>query len=145
MRPIRSLLIFKLGVFVGIATAAAFVKRALPSFGDETSDEISLVAVFDGIELKIRAEAFRGGSILAWYGGVDLDLRQAELAPGARLSVHTLFGGIDIQTPPTWRVESEAKALAGGVQAHTPADDDPAAPVLTLEGFALLGGIAIRG
>jgi hypothetical protein len=145
MRPIRSLLIFKLGVFVGIATAAAFVKRALPSFGDETSDEISLVAVFDGIELKSRAEAFRGGSILAWYGGVDLDLRQAELAPGARLSVHTLFGGIDIQTPPTWRVESEAKALAGGVQAHTPADDDPAAPVLTLEGFALLGGIAIRG
>src|SRR6516162_9377850 len=114
MRPIRSLLIFKLGVFVGIATAAAFVKRALPSFGDETSDEISLVAVFDGIELKSRAEAFRGGSILAWYGGVDLDLRQAELAPGARLSVHTLFGGIDIQTPPTWRVESEAKALAGG-------------------------------
>jgi len=35
------------------------------------------------------------------------------------------------------------KALAGGVDARTPAQDDPDAPVLTLEGVALLGGVAV--
>ena len=143
MRLFRSLLIFKLGVWAGMVTAAAFVKRAVPSRGDEESDELSLVAVFDGIDLRSRAKAFKGGSMLAWWGGIAVDLREAELAPGARLSVHTLFGGIAIKTPPSWRVESSVKALAGGVDAATPAQDDRDAPVLTVEGMALFGGIAV--
>jgi hypothetical protein len=143
MRGLRSLVIFKLGVWVGVVVAAAFVKRAVPSRGDEDSDELSLVAVFDGIDLKSRAKAFRGGSMLAWFGGIAVDLREAELAAGARLSVHTLFGGIAIKTPPSWRVESNVKALAGGIDARAPAQDDTDAPVLTLEGLALFGGIAV--
>jgi hypothetical protein len=143
MRAFRSLLAFKLGAWVGMGVAAAFVKRALPSRGAEESDELSLVAVLDGIELKSRARAFTGGSMLAWLGGISVDLREAELAPGARLSVHTLFGGIAIRTPPTWRVESTVKALAGGVDVRTPGQDDPGARVLTLDGLALFGGIAV--
>jgi hypothetical protein len=57
--------------------------------------------------------------------------------------VQTLFGGIAIKAPPTWRVESNVKALAGGVDARTPAQDDREAPVLTLEGMALFGGVAV--
>jgi hypothetical protein len=143
MRGLRALLIFKLGAWAGLATAAAFVKWAVPSRGDEASDELSLVAVFDGIELKSRAKAFKGGSMLAWFGGIAVDLRDAELAPGARLSAHTLFGGIALKTPPTWRVESNAKALVGGVDVRVPAQDDPDAPVLTLEGTTMFGGISV--
>jgi len=143
MGLVRSLLTFKLGVAVGMATAAAFVKRAVPSRGDEDSDELMLVAVFDGIDLRSRAKAFRGGSMLAWWGGIAVDLREAELAPGARLSVNTLWGGIAIKTPPSWRIESSLKALAGGVEAKTPARDDRDAPVLTVDGMALFGGIAV--
>jgi hypothetical protein len=109
VRLIRSLLVFKLGVWTGIAAAAAFVKRSVPSRGDEESDALALVAVFDGIELESRAKAFRGGSMFAWFGGIAVDLRKAELAPDARLSVRTLFGGIEIKTPPTWRIESASK------------------------------------
>jgi hypothetical protein len=143
MRAVRALLLFKLGVWAGLATAAAFVRRAVPSRGDEESDELALVAVFDGIELKSRAKAFTGGSMLAWFGGIAVDLRDAELGPGARLSAHALCGGIAVKTPPSWRIESNAKALAGGVDARTPAQDDPDAPVLTLDGVALFGGIAV--
>lgn len=139
----RSLLIFKLGLWAGMLAAAAFAKRAVPSRGGEESDELALVAVLDGIELKSRAKAFEGGSMLAWFGGIAVDLREAELAPGARLSLRTLFGGIAVKTPPTWRVESSAKAFLGGVEARTPAQDDTSAPLLTVEGVALLGGIAV--
>jgi hypothetical protein len=143
MRLLRALVIFKLGAVAGMAAAAAFVKRAVPSRGEEDSNEVSLVAVFDGIELESRAKAFTGGSLLAWYGGIEVDLRGAELAPGAQLSVHTLFGGIEITTPPGWRVMSTVRAVAGGVEAPTPAQDDPDAPVLALTGLALFGGIAV--
>jgi len=143
VRPIRSVLLFKLGLLAGMGVAAAIVKQAVPSVGDEDSDELSLVAIFDGIELKSRARSFKGGSMFAWFGGIDVDLRDVELAPGARLAVNTLFGGVALKTPPTWRIESNARTVAGGVETRTQAQDDPEAPVLTLDGMAVFGGIAV--
>ena len=35
------------------------------------------------------------------------------------------------------------KVLFGGVDTRTPARDDQEAPVLTLEGMAVLGGVAV--
>ena len=143
MRPLRGLLLVKLGAWAGMMAAAAFVRRAVPSLGDEESDELSLVAVFDGITLNSRAKAFTGGALLAWFGGIEVDLGDVELAPDARLSLHTLFGGIDIKTPPSWRLESTMNAVAGGVDTRTPAQNDPDAPVLTLTGTTLFGGVAV--
>ncbi len=143
MGPVRSLLVFKLGVFTGLAAAAAVVRRAMPSRGDADSDELALVAVFNGIQLKSRAKAFKGGTMLSWFGGIALDLRDAELAPDARLSVQTLFGGIAIRTPPTWRVKSSVEAVMGGVETRTAAPDDEDAPVLTIDGTAIFGGVAV--
>jgi hypothetical protein len=100
MRSARSILAFKLGVWAGVTGSALFFKRAVPSRGDEESDELALVAVFDGIDLKSRAKAFKGGSMLAWFGGIEVDLREAQLAPGAKLAVNAFFGGIDLKTPP---------------------------------------------
>jgi hypothetical protein len=40
-------------------------------------------------------------------------------------------------------VESNVKVLLGGGEARTPAKDDPEAPVLAVEGLAVLGGIAV--
>jgi len=143
MSLLRRLLLFKLGALVGMLVAAAFFKRVVRSRGDAESDELALVAILDGVELESRAKAFRGGSMLAWFGGIEADLSEAQLADGARLTVHALFGGIDIATPPGWRIDSEVKAFAGGID--TPgAPDDPGAPVLVLDGMAVFGGIDVR-
>jgi hypothetical protein len=123
--------------------AAAFFKRVVRSRGDAESDELALVAILDGVELESRAKAFKGGSMLAWFGGIDVDLRDAELASGARLSVHALFGGIDVTTPASWRIESDVRTFMGGADARGAAEDDPDAPVLTLDGMAVFGGIEV--
>jgi hypothetical protein len=143
MRLLRTLLVFKLGVYAGLAAAAAVLKRTLRSRGDETSDDLALVAILDGVKLESRAQAFRGGSMLAWLGGIDVDLREAQLAPDARLSVTALLGGISIHIPEEWRVESSMHALAGGVDVKSARTDDPDAPTLRIEGLAALGGVAV--
>ena len=144
MRPLRAIGLIAVGVTTGFAVAAAAVKRVLPSRGDEESDEVALAAIFGGIELASRARAFRGGSMLAWFGGIAVDLREADLAPGARLSLGSLLGGIAVRVPPGWRVESTVTALVGGVAVDVPEPAEADAPVLVLEGFALLGGIAVK-
>jgi hypothetical protein len=142
MRPVRALALVGLGAAIGELASALFVKRALPSRGDEESDELALVAVFNGIDLKSRAQAFRGGSVFTWYGGVSLDLREATLAPGARLRVSAALGGVAIRVPPEWRIESSMTAFAGGVDVRG-AEPDSSGPTLEVDGFALFGGVAI--
>ena len=130
------------GSVAGFMAAAAFVKHAIPTRGDEESDELGLVAVFDGIELTNRAASFRGGSVLAWYGGISLDLREATLAPGAHLTIHALFGGVAIRVPPEWRLDSNLRAIAGGADVR-PGAENADAPTLRIDGRALFGGIAV--
>jgi len=142
MRLLRGLLLFKLGFWAGMLASAAILKRSFPSRGDEDSDELALVAILDGVELKSRAQAFRGGSIFSWLGGIAVDLRDVQLAGDALLEVHSAFGGIAIRVPATWRIESNVKTIAGGVTISPtqPADD---APTLRLDGFTAFGGIAV--
>jgi Cell wall-active antibiotics response 4TMS YvqF len=145
MRLLRAFALFELGAWVGTLTSAALAKRALRSRGDADSDEVALVAILDGTSLKSTSQAFRGGSLFAWFGGVALDLREAKLAPEARLSAHSLFGGVAVRVPEGWRVEADVTALLGGFAKNVPEPDDPDAPTLAVEGFALFGGIAVGG
>ena len=143
MGAVRRLFWIWLGFFAGWMAAAQVVKRAIPSRGDAESDEVALMAVFDGTSLESEAKSFRGGSMVAWYGGVDADLRKAELASEARLNVAAMFGGIQLLVPPSWRVQSNVRAIAGGVEVGGKDPDDPDAPLLVLDGYAFCGGVAV--
>jgi hypothetical protein len=143
VRVLRALGLLSLGASAGIFGTARVMRHALPSRGDAESDEVALVAIFDGVNLTSRSTAFRGGSMLSWFGGIAVDLRDVQLAADARLSLHSLFGGIAIRIPPGWRVESTMHALAGGVAIDAPEPGEQDAPTLVLDGFALLGGIAV--
>ncbi len=144
MRLLRALGLTILGFWAGLMAAAAIMKRVLRSRGDAESDEVALVAIFDGIELESRAPAFRGGSMLAWFGGISVDLRAAKLSSdGAHLDLHALNGGIAIKVPEGWRVRSNMRAVAGGADAGVPEPGAADAPTLTLDGFAVFGGVAV--
>ncbi len=146
MRLLRAVGLMVLGFWAGLMTAAAMMKRVLRSRGDAETDEVAFVAIFDGIDLESRASAFRGGSMFAWFGGISVDLRAAKLSPeGAQLDLHALNGGIAITIPEGWRVRSNMRAVAGGVDARVPEPEPEAedVPTLTLDGFAVFGGIAV--
>ncbi len=142
----RRILFFALGVLGGLTAAAALARRLIPSRGDETSDELALVAIADGVELKSRATAFRGGSLRAWMAGVDLDLRDVQLAPeGGRLDVTALMSGVVIHIPAAWRVRRQSRGLTQGLawsldgQEALPAD----APLLDVDVLIVGAGVVI--
>lgn len=143
-RLLRTLLLLTTGAIAGMAGAAAALRGWLTSRGDATSDDLELVAIFDGIELKNRSTAFRGGRVLAWFGGISLDLSDATLAPDARIDVRSLFGGISVTVPAGCRVESDARAIIGGISASVRDPEDPDAPTLVVRALSVVGGIAIE-
>jgi len=144
VRLLRGIGLIVLGFWAGLLAAAAVMKRVLPSRGDAASDEVALVAILGGIELESRASAFRGGSMLAWFGGISVDLRAATLSSdGAHLDLHAMNGGIAITVPEGWRVRSSMRSVFGGVDTRAPEPEAADAPTLTLDGLAGFGGVAV--
>ncbi len=124
---------------------AAVAKRRFPSVGTDADDEVAITAILAPVEFESHATAFRGGSVLLWYGGGDLDLRGVRLDPGgAHLTIRAIFGGGRLIVPETWNVELAMISVFGGCADVRPAfDRAPDAPRLTVDGFNIFGGIAI--
>ena len=77
-------------------------------------------------------------------GGMELDFREARLAPGeTEVTIFSLMGGADIIVPPGLPVRSNVVAIMGGFEQvdHAPDDLPPDAPMLTVRGVVLMGGV----
>lgn len=149
MRTIRALLALFFGLFLvgGIASAiaAAYARGRIESHGGEDDDEFDLASIYTGNDFASRARALRRGSVLSWYGGGSVDLRGARLDPaGATITARSIFGGIRLVVPESWRVERDMVAIFGGVGDARSADRvDETLPTLRLEGYSVFGGIGI--
>ena len=77
-----------------------------------------------------RPVDFRGGSVTAVMGGVELDLRKANLTSTAYLDVVAFWGGIEIKVPAGWTVDARVVPLMGAFEnkVDSPAASRRAAP-----------------
>jgi hypothetical protein len=133
--------------FVVLAGVVGQLVAKRKTFGDESSDVFGLAAIGGGKEFESRAAALRSGSALAVMGGVEIDLRQANLDPdGATLDVTAVMGGVEVTLPRGWAVDVETNEKLGGVETRlTESDDRPeGAPTLHVTVNALMGGVEIR-
>ncbi len=112
--------------------------------GDPASDVIDDFAVFGGRERTINSQNFRGGKITAMFGGSEIDLRGASLAPGTHvLDIFVMFGGTHILVPPDWNVRVEVFSLLGGFgdKRYSNLTVIPdAEKTLVIKGFVMFGG-----
>lgn len=98
-----------------------------------------------GAELKIESQAWKGGELGVTAGGVELDLRRAQLDPeGATLVVRVLMGGIDIRVPDTWQVNFDVQPFLGGADNMARSTQGvSSAPRLRIVGNVTLGGVSV--
>lgn len=93
------------------------------------------------------SQNFQGGDLSVTFGGLELDLRAAELAAGgATLALEVVFGGVKVKVPDNWQVTVTSGAHFGGVTENRrqPAPEDTAGQ-LTITGKLLFGGLEIGG
>ena len=116
------------------------------SKGDEQSDEFQLVSICGGKKFRSRTGRLRSGSVVAALGGVELDLRDAQLDPaGATIDVDATMGGVQIVVPDGWLVLVETSGFAGGADTKVtdPAELPDTAPRLRVHATARMGGTQV--
>jgi hypothetical protein len=105
------------------------------------------VAVMSGVVRRGAWLVPKRINAFAFMGGVELDLREAQLSSGVtEIGVLAVMGGVVVTVPPNVRLECDGFAFMGGFedQLKQPASGDPNAPVVRLTGFAFMGGVEAR-
>jgi hypothetical protein len=129
-----------------IGSLVGLVVSRRMSEGDEDSDEFKVAAVFGGRKFHSRAGSLKSGFVVASMGGIDLDLRDATLAPeGAELELRTTMGGTQVTVPPDWAVDVDTETQAGGFEINVTSPDDlpDDAPRLRIHAVTRMGGGAV--
>ena len=127
-------------------------RKAMPSMAEGNLDPRNTLdenAIFGGVEKRLNSRDFRGGRLQAIFGGIELDLRDAEMIETeAVIHANAIFGGIELRVPETWYVATRGQGVFGGFSDSTkfspPADPDKPKKTLLVMGTALFGGVEIR-
>lgn len=115
-------------VVIGAVASYTYDRRADQS---ATGGDVNAFAVMGSDRPTIEG-VFRRGRITAVMGGVDMNMRNATLAPGetAVLDVFAMWGGANIRMPETWDVSIEATTVAGGINDQRRGGDADAPPAV---------------
>lgn len=111
---------------------------------NSSDNSANLVAFMSGNQTQNMSSDFQGGELTAVMGGIELDLRLANMqGPQVVMNVFAIWGGISIKVPQGWTVVSQVIPILGGSDNGTlpPAQRDK---ILLITGYAIMGGVEIR-
>ena len=131
-------------VAIGVLMIWRAYQPAANDPGIAENPHLNLVAIWGGGEYRIRSKNFRGGELIAFMGGFDVDLRDADIeGDQAVINISALMGGGVLRVPENWTVSMRIAAFMGG---HTlKAREGPQAnKTLIVKGLAVMGGVEVR-
>lgn len=104
------------------------------------------VAVMSGFQRKGRWTVPRRFTCVAFWGGGEIDLREADFAAG-EVEIHcvAVMGGVQIVVPPGVEVVVRGIGVMGGFdQRESGVPGEPGGPRVVVTGFAFWGGVGIE-
>jgi predicted membrane protein len=144
--------IFWPSIFIIVGVIFIFSKRrgwnAVTSKGIIGDEYVDYVNIFSGGERQIVSENFRGGKITAIFGGMELDLTRARLAPGiSELEIACIFGGATLIVPDDWTVSIDVTPILGGFtdsRKLSPGRTIDPSKQLIIKGAVIFGGGEVK-
>jgi predicted membrane protein len=113
-----------------------------------SEDYFDDIAVFGGSKHVITSNDFKGGRVLAVFGGSEIDLSRSSITPGsyAVIRLFCKFGGVSITVPEDWDVQVRVFSLLGGFgdkRRYQPKENE-AKKTLIIRGMAIFGGGEVK-
>ncbi|MFD3680876.1 DUF1707 domain-containing protein [Streptomyces sp. NPDC058613] len=114
--------------------------------GRETARSSGAVAVMSGFQRKGRWTVPARFDAVAFWGGGELDLREADFAQReVVINCVVVMGGVQITVPPGVEVDVRGIGVMGAFdQRDTPGPAQPGAPRVVVTGLAFWGGVEIK-
>ena len=143
----RKLIIPAIIIILGLKLVLSGISKnkaneILTNIKDTGSTPKVACATFSGCNLNYDGEEFDGAELTAVFGGIECDLRNAQIQKDCAIQVCCVFGGIDILVPENVNVKANTTSIFGGVSNKTPVHKN--VPTLYISGTCLFGGVDIK-
>ncbi len=117
------------------------------AYGPEVPDgpTDNLVAVFSSAVRKGRWRVGARTNAFSLFGSVEIDLTEALF--GQRLTVinaTSIFGSVEIRVPQNVTLRGTGSGVLGSFEIKAAESDDPEAPVVVVNGYAVLGSVEAK-
>jgi predicted membrane protein len=111
----------------------------------DNAEYIDVHAVFGGIKKNIQSKNFKGGEIVSFMGGSEINFMQADIQHPVVLEVNNVFGGTKLIIPSNWDIKNEISAVFGGVEDKRTFNNSTAdsEKKILLKGACVFGGIEV--
>jgi predicted membrane protein len=112
----------------------------------DKEEYLEVHAILSGVKKNVQSKDFKGGEIVCFMGGAEINFMQADILHPIVLEVNTVFGGTKLIIPGNWEVQTEISPVFGGVedkrsfQNQNPDTDKK----IILKGSCLFGGVEIN-
>ncbi|CCK27728.1 hypothetical protein BN159_3349 [Streptomyces davaonensis JCM 4913] len=132
---------------------AAHTRRTTPSYASAPSRPTGLpaepddtaVAIFSSAVRKGRWRAGRRIHAYAIFGSVEIDLSEALFEyQQVVIKAFAVFGSVEVRVPENVTLRGAGGGVLGSFEVDTLDAEDPAAPVVYLDGWAVLGSVEGR-
>lgn len=100
-------------------------------------------ATFSGEELTFTGSEFKGASLNAIFGGIDINLKDAVIEEDIVINSTAVFGGVDILVPNNVNVKVKSSSIFGGTD-NKMTENKENVPTIYVKAFNLFGGTEIR-
>lgn len=110
-----------------------------------SDDYVDGLAVLGGFKRVVTSKRFQGGSLTAFLGGCEVDLRRAGIdGDSAVIDTLAFWGGVTIFVPEDWAVELRGTPVLGAFEDKTRGRHGGSAKTLIVKGFAVMGGVEVK-
>ncbi len=134
-------------LYVGVSMLLKSQGKPGLSFSNVSASDDDFVrasAIFGSVEKSVQSDGFKGATVMALFGGVELDLRKAKaIETGCVINVTTLFGGTEIMVPENWNVIISGMPIFGGIEDKTKGSGEDSVNI-TINCTVAFGGLEIK-
>ena len=112
---------------------------------NDNGEYIDVQAIFGGIKKNIQSKNFKGGEIVSFMGGSEINFMQCDIQHPVILEVNNVFGGTKLIIPSNWDVKNEISAVFGGVEDKRTFNNSvpDSEKRILLKGACVFGGIEV--
>lgn len=137
-------LIWKLLLPLGLIFIGLSIMIGDKSKKENKANGNEFCACFSGQNIKFDEQEFKGCEVNAIFGGVTLDLRNANIKDDSVVEAAAIFGGVTILVPEDLKVEVKSTSIFGGVNNKTKYNKKKSKTTIYVNGCSIFGGVEIK-
>lgn len=119
------------------------INKNIKKLNKKMTSKEGFTSTFSGQNINFDKEEFKGTTLNAVFGGIELDLRKAIINGDVVINATSIFGGINVYAPKNCRIKIKSNSIFGGVSNQRKFEKNEGEYTIYINASCIFGGVEI--